>query len=467
MEYSLSLSSSVIIRIANPGVTLKIPFTVTNNGDAAEAVTFSASAPQGWETRVLDSIGQIKSIMLSKGSLNLNLEIKVPASATDMGVITLTASGTSAPSLSFEVNPVWATDAIRLHSTYLSIYGEQGKNIELPLTLSNTGEVDKIVDLEVDTPDGWIATFKTSTNIAVTSLYLRPGDSVSLKLNLRPADDALTGEYEVKVKAVDQRETLNSILFRISIVEATSQLEVISTFAEVTVSAGNSVRFPIAIWNTGEKDTLCLLTVPDIPENWRTVFYSGDIEVSSLLIAAGESTTVQLRVTPPTSVDSGLYSLEASVKSDDGAETLLPFNINVAGTYGMSLELSTLYRSTTIGEKLSFTARVTSNGQSPVTTVYLGVTLPSNWDATITPTQVSSIAARGSTTFTVEVTTPADTVAGDYLINVKAYSDQLESSGVDLRVTAQASSTWGYIGFGLVAVAIIAVYLGFRKFKRR
>lgn len=467
MEYSLSLSSTVIKRVASPGVTLKIPFTVTNNGDAAEAVAFSVTAPQGWETRVLDSIGQIESVMLSKGSQSLNLEIKVPASAAAMGVITLTAAGTSVASLSFEVTPVWATNAIRLHSTYLSISGEQGKTIELPLTLSNMGEVDKTVDLEAGVPDGWTATFKTSTNMVVRSLYLRPGDSVSLKLTLKPADNALTGEYQVQAKAVDPEGILDSVEFRISVVEATSQLEVISTFTDVTVAAGSSVTFPIAVWNTGEKDALCLLTVPEAPENWKTVFISGDIEVSSLLIAAGESTTVKLRVTPPNSVETGVYVLLSSVASDDGAETILPFNVNVAGSYELSLELSTLYKTTTIGESLSFTAKVTNNGQSPVTTVYLGVTLPSNWEATITPVQVSSLAPRASATFTLEVTTPADTVAGDYLLNVKAYSDQLESSGVDLRVTAQASSTWGYIGFSLAAVAIIAVYLGFRKFKRR
>jgi uncharacterized membrane protein len=99
--------------------------------------------------------------------------------------------------------------------------------------------------------------------------------------------------------------------------------------------------------------------------------------------------------------------------------------------------------------------------------VYLEAALPSDWEATITPTQVSSLAARGSATFTVEVTTPADTVAGDYLLTVKAYSDQLESEEIDLRVTTQASNTWGYIGFGLVLVAIVGVYFGFKRFKRR
>ena len=467
MENTISLSSSVIRRVTSPGITLRLSFAVTNNGDQAENVAFITSAPMGWETRVLDSIGQIESVLLNKGSQSLYLEIKVPASATSTGNIILIATGTSTASLVFEVTPTRSTDEVQLHSTYLSISEEQGKTIELPLTVSNSGEVDKTVSLEAEAPNGWTATFKTSTNMVVRSLYLKPGDSVSMKIVLKPADGSQIGDYEVLVKALDQSGVLDSMVLGVSLLEAASELEVISTFTDVTVTAGSSITFPIAVWNTGEKDTLCLLTVPVAPENWKTVFISDDIEVSSLLIAAGESTTVKLKVTPPNSVETGSYVLVASVASDDGAETTLPFNINVAGSYQLGLELSTLYRTVTIGQSLSFTAKVTNEGQSPVTTVYLEAELPSDWEATITPAQVKSLAPRGSTTFTVEVTTPADTVAGDYLLTVKSYSDQLESEEIDLRVTTQASNTWGYIGFGLVAVAIVGVYFGFKRFKRR
>jgi uncharacterized repeat protein (TIGR01451 family) len=467
MENTVSLTSSVVKRITSPGNTLQLQFTVTNRGDTNENIAFSVSAPQGWQTRILDSVSEIESVLLAKGSQTLTLEIKVPASATGTGTVTITATGTSADSLVFEVTPVRGTDEVQLVSTYLSVSEELGKTIELPLTVSNTGEVDKTVSLAAEAPDGWTVSFKTSTNMAVKSLYMKPGDSVSLKIVMKPGDSTQIGDYTVIVEASDQDGVLDSLELGVSLTEATSELEVISTFTDVTVEAGSSITFPIAVWNTGEKDTLCLLTVPVAPENWKTVFVSDDIEVSSLLIAAGESTNVKLKVTPPNSVETGVYVLVASVASDDGAETTLPFNINVAGSYQLGLELSTLYKTVTIGQTLSFTAKVTNGGQSPVTTVYLEAALPSDWEATITPTQVSSLAARGSATFTVEVTTPADTVAGDYLLTVKAYSDQLESDEIDLRVTTQASNTWGYIGFGLVLVAIVGVYFGFKRFKRR
>lgn len=63
--------------------------------------------------------------------------------------------------------------------------------------------------------------------------------------------------------------------------------------------------------------------------------------------------------------------------------------------------------------------------------------------------------------------TPADTVAGDYLITVQALSDQVESDEVDLRVTAKASTSWGFIGIGLAGVAVIGLVIAFTRFKRR
>ena len=87
--------------------------------------------------------------------------------------------------------------------------------------------------------------------------------------------------------------------------------------------------------------------------------------------------------------------------------------------------------------------------------------------ATISPTQVSSLEPRDSVSFTVEVELPGDTEAGDYLVSMQAISDQLESDEIDVRITAQASNTWGYIGIGLAAVAVAGAALLFKRFKRR
>jgi len=273
----------------------------------------------------------------------------------------------------------------------------------------------------------------------------------------------------VVVNAVSEDQILwDSLDLRVNLREATSDVEIISTFTDVTVEAGANINFRITIWNKGETDDLFLFTVLSVPQNWKTVFTSDNIEISSALVTAGESLTLQLEVTPPTAVETGEYPIIVYVESDDGLITKqIDLKVNVGGSYKVGLELSTLYKTLTIGDSVEFTARVTNQGNSPITTIYLDTVVPADWETTTTPSQVSTLAPRESVTFTIVADTPADTVAGDYLLTVQALSDQTESGEVNLRVTANASTSWGFIGIGLAGIAVIGLVIAFTRFKRR
>ncbi|MBN2336376.1 carboxypeptidase regulatory-like domain-containing protein [Candidatus Bathyarchaeota archaeon] len=468
MEYTLKLTASVVKRITSPGNTLLLSFTVNNLNDETELVVFLVDAPEGWGTRVLDSLGKIESISLSPGVESYTLEVKVPSTASQTETITLMASGTSEASLGFTITPMASANEIELRSTYPSVSEELGQRIELPLRVSNVGEVTKLITFQTEAPSGWDVSYKTSSGIVVKSLSLSSDETESLTIELEHPEDAVVGDYSIAVQAVDTNDNVcDTLIFEVNLRQPKSELEVISTFSDVTVEAGDSITFPIVVWNTGEKDAVCLLTVLSAPDNWNTEFITGDIAVSNLLIGAGESITFDIEVEPPKSVATGNYELQVVVASDDGSHTVLPFGISVSGSYELTLELSTLYTSVTIGGTVTYTARVTNNGQTAITTLYLEATLPSDWEATITPVQVNSLSPRESTTFTVVTETPSDAVAGDYLLTMKATSDQLDSDEIDLRVTAKASTSWGLIGLGVAAVAIVGAVFAFRKFKRR
>jgi uncharacterized membrane protein len=81
--------------------------------------------------------------------------------------------------------------------------------------------------------------------------------------------------------------------------------------------------------------------------------------------------------------------------------------------------------------------------------------------------QVTSLASSDSYTFNIVTQIPESTVAGDYMITLKAQSDQVSSGETQLRVTASASTSWGLIGVAMVVIVIIALVMVFRKFSRR
>lgn len=468
LERTLELSSPVVKRLTTPGNKLTFRFTVINRGDKTEDIIFLTIVPTGWDVKILDSISEIENIMLKTGSNDYEIEISVPETATSVEVITLTVIGTSTATLDFIIMPKVYTDEIELKSTYLSVSEEKGQNIELPLTVSNVGEVDKKVTLSGYIPAGWDVTFRTSTGMAVKTLLLSSGQSEGLTIELETPDDVIIGDYNISVTASDVNGAiLDTLELDVSLTEATSEIEVISSFSEVSVKAGSSITFPIVVWNKGEADALTLFTVPELPSNWDASFISDDLEIASIRIPGGESEAVELIVKPPNSVISDIYDMTVVIESDDGTEHELDFTIEVVGSYKLELELSTLYTTSSIGGSVSYSGKVMNMGQTAITTLYLDAVLPDDWIAIITPKQVSSLEPRDSVTFTVDVELPGDTEAGDYLLTMQAISDQLESGAIDVRVTAKASNTWGFVGIGIAVVVVAGAVLLFRRFKRR
>jgi uncharacterized membrane protein len=470
LKNALRLSASVLSRVLNPGDTVLFSFTVSNIGEEPEDIRFYIVNPVGWDTLVLDSTGEIKRVLLETGSLDLDLSVTIPSTFNEEAIMTLIASGMKNVTLDFTILPKTSvTQEIELISTYLSVSEEIGRTIYFPFSITNKGEAAETVDLMGLVPSGWSISFVTDTQMVVRSLYLASGQSEGLTIKVVPSEDAAVGDYLVIVTASSEDDVLrDSLELEVTLREATSDVEIISTFTDVTVEAGKDIDFPIAIWNKGETDALFLLTVLSVPENWKTVFTSEDIEISSVLVTAGESMTLRLEVTPPKAVETGVYPIIVYAESDDGLiSKQIDLRVSVGGSHEMYLELSTLYKTLTIGDSVEFTAQVKNIGNSPITTIYLDTAVPDDWDATATPSQVSTLSPKESVTFTVVADTPADTVAGDYLITVQALSDQTESEEVDLRVTAKASTSWGFIGIGLAGVAVIGLVLAFTRFKRR
>lgn len=465
---AVAMSASVLSRVVNPGDTILFPFTISNIGEDEEEVDFSIDSPAGWKARILDQTGEIKKVFLKEGSLSLDLEVTVPSTASKDAVVSLTASGITSSTLFFTLH-TYAEREIELASTFPYVSAELGRTIYYPLSIKNKGENDETLDLTGVVPEGWKIYFISEAQMEVLSVYLTAGQSESLTVKVVQPEDVVVGEYLLSVQAVSEdSELVDTLDLGLNVREVTSDVEVISTYTDVTFEAGEEFKYPITIWNKGDNEVLFLVAVLSVPDKWDAVFTSEDTEVSSFLVLAGESMNLELKVDPPSIVDTGSYPIEILVESDDGViSEVIELRASVVGSYKLNMELSTLYETINIGASETITVEVSNGGQSSVTTIYIEAEAPEDWEVSIMPVQVASLGPKESTRFTIVTETPADTVAGDYLIGFTAISDQVESDEAELRLTAKASTSWGFIGIGVVVVVIIVLIVMFMRFKRR
>ncbi len=468
LQKALTMSASVLSRVVNPGDTILLPFSISYAGEEDEEVDFSIDSPEGWETRILDQTGEIKRVFLTEGSLSLNLEVTVPSTASGDAVVSLTASGLTSSTLQFTLFTLIERE-IELTSTFPYVSAELGRTIYYPLSIENTGETDETLDLIGVVPEGWKIYFVTGDQMEVLSLYLTAGQSESLTVKVVQPEEVVVGEYVLSINAVSGDGGLrDSLDLAVNLREVTSDVEVISTYTDVTFEAGEDIKYPITIWNKGDNEVMFLVTVLSVPEKWDAVFTSDDTEVSSFLVLAEESMSLELEVDPPSTVGPGSYSIVILVESDDGVVSeVIDLRASVVGSYELEVELSTLYETIKIGSSETITVEVSNTGQTDMTTIYLEAEAEEDWEVSINPVQVASLGPRESTRFTITIETPADTVAGDYLLDITAMSDQAESDEAQLRITAKASTSWGFLGLGVAGAVIIGLIVVFMKFKRR
>ncbi|MFZ7138776.1 MAG: NEW3 domain-containing protein [archaeon] len=467
---SLTLHSSILNMVANSGEKLVLPFTVSNIGDITESIEFSVSTPESWSTRVLNDNGReiTKASLSADGTANYNLELIIPMDYTGDTNLELTALGNTVATLEFTVNVEPVSESI-MSCRFPGKLGVPGDSVTFDVTLTNPFNVETQFELSVGyAPANWTVHVTPSSGEAVTDIILGPDESLSLVIQVETASSAISDTiYDVVVVAESDGQLVSSLPLTVTLEGDTSAVTITTKFPDVTIQAGEAVEYAVTVTNVGDTNRLLYFSI-DAPSNWNAVVKSGNLEVSKLSLDAGSSESLTIKVTPPSTVSLGSYGIDVQFTSESGAmlgEKQL--TATVVGAYSLDLGLSTLLKSTTSGESVSFTATVTNTGYSYVTGVSLEFDVEDDWDVTISPTQVDMLTPQQFCTFEVTVDTPTGTVSGDYMVTVGAVSDQSSSDNTQVRVTVTTSSSWAIYGIGVAAVLIVALVLVFKKFRRR
>ncbi|WP_299028067.1 NEW3 domain-containing protein [uncultured Thermanaerothrix sp.] len=217
----LSFDVDLPVLRGSPSTTFRYSVTLKNEGDDEITVNLSANAPRGFQVNFRYGGQDVTSLPLgAKESKSITVEaqplVDITAGSYPITIIAqgndtqasldLTAEVTGQPSLSI------TTPDGRLSGQVYT-----GRETSLKLIVQNTGSAPaKGVKLSASAPSGWTATFDPEV---VDEIATNAQSEVTLKI--KPADNAIAGDYMLTLRATPTQGASKSVDFRITVLTST------------------------------------------------------------------------------------------------------------------------------------------------------------------------------------------------------------------------------------------------------
>ena len=366
-------------------------------------------------------------------------------------------------------------DEVTFSTDYPGVTVKPGGTSAFTLYITNTGSEETTVSLEAkDLPDGWIGTFKGSSNevsMVHVGAYQTKEDSPSLSYSLTVPDDTAEDTYTITLNA--KGGNVDEDLALIVKVDAEEKKigasDFTTDYAQQEGVAGTKFSFTTKLTNNGGENQTYSLSAAGAPEGWNVTFTPSDVTTatSSVPVDAGAGSTIKAAVTPAQTVIAGDYPI--TLIAESSGETLeLPVTVRITGTYGLTATTPTgnLSAKAYAGETKDVALSIQNTGNIDLTAVTLKAQASTDWNVTFDQDTINDIPAGEMKEVTAHITPAKDAILGDYVTMITA-SNSAVSSDLALRVSVQNHTSWGIVAVAIIAALVIGLVLIIRKFGRR
>lgn len=373
-----------------------------------------------------------------------------------------TTAGGPAASEAGHLTGLWLTTGFPSRSA------EFGDTITLDLDLQNKAMPPQRVGLSIEgLPKDWKAEF-TGGGSDISAAMVGTDSSKSFSLKLTPPEEAEAKTYDFTIVGKAGGQTLTLPISLTLTEPQAAKLTLDPKLPELRGSADTSFEFEADLKNDSLKDTVVNLAAK-APKGFQVTFTQGydTQEIASLPLKAGESKTIKAKVEPPQNIEAGQYQVLVAAQSDL-ASAEMPLQLDITGQPKVSLvgPNGMLSGTATAGHERDFTFTLVNSGSKAATDVTVTADAPSGWKAESDPKTVPAIEPNGKQEVKIRLTPSNKAVAGDYMMTVRASGDGISESA-DFRVTVETSTLWGATGLGVIAIALIVMAVGVRKYGRR
>ena len=355
-----------------------------------------------------------------------------------------------------------------LLTDYPAVSVRPGTTLTISLRLQNYGLPPENFALSIDgAPAGWTTTLLGGGQ-PVGAAMPATDQSVSLQLRLDVPADADISSKTLTVKAEGQGNNV-SLPITINLAkELPAKLALSPQLPSLRGTPKSSFDYTVSVKNDSGRNLTVSLSAT-APRNFETSFTEsyGAQELSSVPIDAGASKDVKLKVRPPSSVDAGSFPIEMTATSGDTtAKTELTLEVvgqprlTIAGSDGLVSARAEAGKQSTVPVVIS------NDGTAAADNIELSGSGPSGWKVEFDKKTIDRIAPNQTAEVNAVLTPTDKSLAGDYMATIRAAS-RGETASTQFRVTVATSTTWGMVGFGIIAVALLLMFGAVARFGRR
>ena len=343
-----------------------------------------------------------------------------------------------------------------------------GEETTLPLTIYNYGLPPQRTAITIaDTPADWKADIEGSGK-PVSAAFVDYDGRASLNLKLTIPASAKPGAYKILINA-DGDGAKSALPIAITLAEPlAAKLTAVPKFPVLRGSPKSNFDFNVAVKNESAADTTATLRA-DAPAGYTTSFKEGynTQEITSLSIKAGESKDITVSVKPSPRAAAGQVPVMLDIAGDKASvQAKLVLDISGQPAITVTGQDERLSGDAYSGQERAIPLVVRNTGTAPARGITLSASPPSGWKVTFDPKDLPEIAAGDEQKVSALVTPNAKSIAGDYMVSVRASGDGISESA-NSRITVLTSTLWGVTGIAVIGAALLVLVGAVGRFGRR
>ncbi len=308
--------------------TVENSLVIKNNGKRDEVVFFKfIKIPKGWRASLKHFGNRIGGIFVpsddektidfeatlydKKLPIKENYKFAVKVYTQDKKILKIASFDLSVASGKEEES------GIQLTTSYPVLKGSVDSKFEFSLEVENRTGQEALFNLKAIAPKDWEVAFKPEyEDKYISSIFLKPGQSKTLSLEIKPSPNAHLGAHTLKVIVKSPKA------------EATKELKIILTgthkikcytlngLLSLSAYPGKEANISLYIKNEGTAVQREITFQSFKPENWKVKFRPEKI----IGLKPGQIKQVEVLITPATDALVGDYSVDISVQGEKASD---------------------------------------------------------------------------------------------------------------------------------------------------